>query len=150
MAVGNDTVKTNLVEVGSLKLQHLVDTSTVDGVSGLTDLLVVTLATKAGSNQPLAVLVKKVECGPVATCRDLDQLGKAVSDLCLRESLQEREVQECVHGSVVSTQPVLVVAVVNGNLDTDTGVDEANDSGGDTDVVGVPAVRSTSKSKMTS
>lgn len=146
MAVGDDTVQTDLVKVGGLQLQHLVDASTVNGVCGLANLLVVAFATEASSDQPLAVLVKKIECGLVSTCRDLDQLGKAVSDLCLGEGLQEREIQEGVHGSVVSTQPVLVVAVVDGDLDTDTGVDETNDSGGDTDVVGVPAVRSTSKS----
>jgi hypothetical protein len=140
VAVGDNTVKTNLVEVGGLKLQHLVNTSTVDGVSSLADLLVVALTTKARSNQLLAVLVKKIECGLVSTCRDLDQLGKAVSDLCLGQSLQEREVQEGVNGGVVGTKPVLVVAVVNGNLDTDTGVDETNDCGRDTDEVGVPAV----------
>jgi hypothetical protein len=147
MAVGDDTVKTDLVKVGCLQLQHLVDASTVDGVSSLADLLVVAFATEASSDQLLAVLVKKIECGLVSTCRDLDQFGKAVSDLCLGECPQEREVQEGVHGSVVSTQPVLVVAVVNGDLDTDTGVDETNDSCGDTNVVGTPAVRSTSKSE---
>ena len=140
MAVGNDTVKTNLVEVRGLELQHLVNTSTVDGVSGLADLLVISLTTKAGSDQLLAVLVKKVECGLVGTCRDLDQLSKAVSDLCLGEGLQERKVQECVNGGVVCTQPVLVVAVVNSNLDTDTGIDEANDCSGNTDEVCASAV----------
>ena len=147
MAVGDDTVKTDLVKIGCLQLQHLVNASTVDGVSSLANLLVVAFATEASSDKLLAVLVKEIECGLVSTCRDLDQLGKAVSDLCLREGLQEREVQEGVHGSVVSTQPVLVIAVVNGDLDTNTGVDKTNDSRGDTDVVGVPAVRSTSESE---
>jgi hypothetical protein len=44
---------------------------------------------------------------------------------------------------MISTQPVLVIAVVNGNLDTDTGIDEANDCGGNTDEVGVSSVCST-------
>ena len=52
-----------------------------------------------------------------------------------------------MHGSVVSTQSVLIVAVVDGNLNTNTGIDEANDSGGNTDVVGAPAVRGTGKSR---
>ena len=55
-----------------------------------------------------------------------------------------------MHWCVVGTKPVLVVAVVDGNLDADTGVDEANDCGGDTDVVGRPSVGRTSKSKMSS
>lgn len=147
MAVSDDTIKTNLVKVRCLKLQHLVDTSTVDGVSSLTNFLVVALTAEAGSDQLLTVLVKKIKCGLVSTCRDLDQLSKAISDLCLRQGLQEREVQEGVHGSVVSTQPVLVVAVVNGNLDTDTGVDETNDCGRNTNVVGVSAVCGTCKSR---
>mgnify|MGYP004502194113 CR=1 FL=1 len=47
---------------------------------------------------------------------------------------------------MVSAQSVLVVAVVNGNLDTDTGVDETNDSCRNTDIVGVPAVGGTCES----
>lgn len=38
MAVCNDTVETNLVQVWCLELQHLVDSSTVDGVGSLADL----------------------------------------------------------------------------------------------------------------
>ena len=146
VAVGDDTVKTDLVKVRCLELQHLMNTSTVDGVSSLANLLVIALTAEAGSDQLLAVLVKKIECGPVSTCRDLDQLGKAVSDLCLGQGLQERKVQEGVDGSVVSTQPVLVIAVVNSNLDTDTSIDETNDSGRNTDEVCVPAVRGTRES----
>src|SRR5690242_8312079 len=68
VAIGNDTIKTDFVKVGRLQLQHLVDASTVDGVSRFTDLLVVTLATEASSNKLLAVLIKKIECGLVSTC----------------------------------------------------------------------------------
>jgi hypothetical protein len=92
VAIGDDTVQPNFMEVGCLKLQHLVNTSTVDGVSGLANFLVIALTTKAGSDQLLAVLVKKIERGPVCARRDLDQLGKAVSDLCLGKCLQEREI----------------------------------------------------------
>ena len=146
VTVGNDTIKTNLVEVGCLELQHLVDTCTVNGISSLANFLVITLTAEAGSDQLLAVLVKKIERGLVSTCRDLDQLGKAVSNLRFGQGLQERKVQESVDGSVISTQPVLVVAVVDSNLDTDTGVDEANDGGGNTDEICVPAVRGTRES----
>lgn len=48
---------------------------------------------------------------------------------------------------MVSTQPVLVVTVVNSNLDRDTGINEANYCSGDTDEVGVPAVCGARKSK---
>lgn len=58
MAVGNDTVKTDLVQVGCLKLQHLVDASAVDLIRGLEHLLIITLTTEASCNQPLTVLVQ--------------------------------------------------------------------------------------------
>jgi hypothetical protein len=51
---------------------------------------------------------------------------------------------------VVRSETVLVVAIVNGDLDTDTGVDQANDGGRDTDEVGIPSVGSASKSRITS
>jgi hypothetical protein len=67
VAVGDDTVKTDLVKVGCLKLQHLVDTSPVYLICSLANLLIVALTTKAGSNQLLAVLVQQVECWLVST-----------------------------------------------------------------------------------
>lgn len=51
-----------------------------------------------------------------------------------------------MHRGVVGTQSVLVVAIVDGNLDTDTGVDQANDCRRDTDEVGVSPVSGTCKS----
>lgn len=39
VAVGNDSVKTDFVQVGGLELQHLVDTGPVDRVGGIGDLL---------------------------------------------------------------------------------------------------------------
>lgn len=50
VAVGNDTVETDLVEVGRLELQHLVDTSTVDLIRCLENLLVVALTTEPRSD----------------------------------------------------------------------------------------------------
>lgn len=41
---------------------------------------------------------------------------------------------------MVGAEAVLVAAVVDGDLDGDGGVDEADDGGGDADVVGVAAV----------
>lgn len=48
---------------------------------------------------------------------------------------------------MVSTQPVLIVAVVDGNLDTNTGIDKTDDGCGNADVVCAPAVCGTSKSR---
>lgn len=55
-----------------------------------------------------------------------------------------------MHWCVVGTESVFVVAVVDGNLDADTGINEANDSSGNTDVVGRPSVGRTSKSRISS
>lgn len=74
--------------------------------------------------------------------RDLDNFREAVSDLALRESAQEVEVEESVYGGVVGTESVLKLAVVDADLDGDGGVDESNEGGADTNPVGVSAIRS--------
>lgn len=146
VTVGNDSVKTNLVEVGGLELQHLVDTAAVDLVSSLANLLGGTLtATETGLNELLTVLVEQVKGGEVGTGGDLDQLCETVADLGIGKRAEEGEVEEGVHGSVVGTQTVLVVGVVDTNLDRDGSVDKTNNGGGNTDEVGVSAVRSTSE-----
>lgn len=87
MAVGNDTVKTNLVEVGRLQPQHLVDSLTVDLVGGIPDLLRGTIGTtEAGVDELLTVSVQEVEGIQMGTGRNLDELGKAVPDLGCRQS----------------------------------------------------------------
>lgn len=82
MAVGNDTVKTDLVKVRSLELQHPVNTSTVNPVGGLGNLLGGAVGTtEASLNELLAVLVEQVECLEVSAGGNLDQLCEAVADL---------------------------------------------------------------------
>lgn len=148
MAVSDDTVKTDFVKVGCLKLQHFVDAVTVDLVTCISDFLrSAVLATETGSNDLLGVLLEKLESFKVSTCGDLDQLCESVSDLGFRQSLEEGEVEEGLHGSVVGTQTVLVLAVVDGDLDGDGGIDETDDGGRDTDEVGVAAVGGTSETK---
>ena len=64
MAVGNDSVKSNLVEVRGLKLQHLVNASAVDLVCGITDFLRCAICTtEAAVDELLTILVKEVESG---------------------------------------------------------------------------------------
>ena len=82
----------------------------------------------------------------MSTAGNLDQLSEAIPDLGLRESPQKGEIEECVHGSVVGSESVFVVAIVDGDLDADTCVDQADDGSGNTDIVGVPSVGGTSKS----
>ncbi|KAI6766053.1 hypothetical protein HG530_007123 [Fusarium avenaceum] len=120
VAIGNDTVKHDLVEVRSLKLEHLMDTSTANLVSNLLDLRrSIVRSTKASVNELLAVLLEKVVSVLVGTGGDLDQLCESISDLCHWETAEECEVKECVRGSVVGSETVLVVAVVNGDFDGD-------------------------------
>lgn len=76
---------------------------------------------------------------------NLNELCKAVSDLCFGERSEEGEVEESVHWCVVGTQSVLVVPVVDRNLDGDRGVNESDHSCGNADVVRVAAVCCTSK-----
>lgn len=54
-----------------------------------------------------------------------------------------------MHGSVVSSEAVLVVSIVDGNLDRHGCVNQTDDGGGHSNEVGVPAIRGTSEpSKM--
>lgn len=144
MTVGNDTVKTDLVKVWSLELQHLKDTSAVDLIGSVVDLLLGAIGTtEASADELLAVLVKQVEGWEMSTSGDLDQLCESVPDLSLWQSAEKAEVEESVHWGVVSSEAVLVVAVVDGDLDGDGCINETNDGGWNTDVVGVAAVSST-------
>lgn len=124
-----------------------MDASSVDLIRSLSDFCGGAIcSTETGGDELLAILVEQVECGQVGARRDLDELSKSVSDLCLRKCSEEGEVEECLHGSMVSSQTVLVVAVVDGNLDRDRCINQTNDSGRDSDVVGVASVGSTGKS----
>lgn len=76
---------------------------------------------------------------------NLDQLCKTISDLCCGKSAEEGEIQEGVDWCVVSTESVLVVAVVDGYLDGNRCIDQTDDCGWDTNEVGVTAVCSTCK-----
>lgn len=147
MAVCNNSVKTNLVQVRCLKLQHLVNASSVNLVCCLSDLLGRAISTAEASRYKLlSELVEQVEGVEVSAGRDLDELCETVADLSLWKSTHETKVQESVHGCVVGTETVLVVAIVDGNLDRDRSIDQTNNGGWDTDVVGVASVRSTSES----
>ena len=147
MAVCDNAVETDLVKVRGLELEHLVDTSPVNPVGSILDLLLSTIGvTESGVNELLGVLVEKIECGQVSTAGDLDQLCETVSDLRSGKSTEETEVKEGVDGGVVCTETVLVVGVVDADLDGDGGVDQANDGCGNADEVGVAAVGSACKS----
>lgn len=59
VSVGNDSIQTNLMQVGGLQLQHLVDARTADLIRRLLHLLTcVICATKSGLDQLLTILVQ--------------------------------------------------------------------------------------------
>jgi hypothetical protein len=58
---------------------------------------------------------------------NLDDLGETVPDLSDGESLEEVEVEEGVHGSVVGTESVLELLVVDSDLDRNGGIDETDE-----------------------
>ena len=148
VAVCNNTVETDLMKVRGLELKHLVDTSPVDLVGSILDLLLSTIGVaESGVNELLGVLVKKIACGQVSTAGDLDQLCETVPDLRSGKSTEEAEVKEGVDGSVICTKTVLVVGVVDADLDGDGSVNQANDGCGNADKVGVAAVGSACKSE---
>lgn len=59
MAVSNDSIQANLVQVWRFKLQHFVDAFLVDPVGGLADFRGCAIRTsKAGFNELLTVFVE--------------------------------------------------------------------------------------------
>lgn len=151
MSVCDDSVETNLMQIRRFQLQHLIDTRTVDFVGGLLDFSGLVIdAAKGSLDQFLAVLVEQIKSSKMSATRDLDQLSESVPNLGLRKGLQETEVEEGVHGRMVGTQSVLIVAIVDSNLDTDAGIDQTNHSRGNTDEVRVPSICSTCKTRITS
>ncbi len=84
VAIGNDAVQSNLVEIWSFELQHLANALLVDLVRSITNFL----SSAIGPSEPsldelFAIFIEQVESVKVRAGRDLDQLGKTVSDLCL-------------------------------------------------------------------
>ena len=118
MTVCNDSIQPDLVEIRGLQLQHLVYAFLVDLVRRCSDFFRCAIrAAKSRVDELLAVFVQEVEGSQVRACRDLDQLCKAISDLCGGEGAKEGEIKESMYGCVVSTEAVFVVAVIDSNLD---------------------------------
>jgi len=65
--------------------------------------------------------------------------------LSLGQGLEEVEVKEGVHWSVISTKTIFIVAMVYGDFDTEASVDETNDSCRNADIVCVSSICSTCK-----
>jgi len=87
------------------------------------------------------MFIKQVQRLLVRAGRDLDEFRESVADLSSRECSQERKVQEGMHGGMVGSQAVLVLAIIDGHFDGHGRINESNDSSRDTDVVCVSAIR---------
>lgn len=77
--------------------------------------------------------------------RDFDQLGESIANLSNRESAQEGEVKERVHGCMIGSQPILVSAIVDSYFDRDRCVNKTNYSRWNANEVRVATVGSTGK-----
>jgi hypothetical protein len=139
----DDTVKTKLVQVGRLELEHGVDTTSCDFKAGSANGIASLLVAETGLNELLAVLDEQLPNGLVTDRGNLDQLSETVANLSNWQCLEEREVKECVERSMVGAETVLELFVVDADLDTDASVDQADKSGGDTNEVARASVRST-------
>lgn len=92
MTEGDDSVETQLVQVGGLELEHDVDTPLLDFLGGAQEVLGSLLVAVGILDEVLAVLDEQVPDSLVGTGGDLDQFSGTVADLSDRQSLQEREV----------------------------------------------------------
>lgn len=118
VTVCDDTIEHDLVQVWSLKLQHLVDRFAIDLIRGLYQLSRGAVCpSKSLPNELLAVFVQEIEGIKVGAGGDLDQLGETVSYLRDRQGTEEGEIEEGVDGSVIGTQAILVIAIVDRDLD---------------------------------
>ena len=118
VAICDDSIKSNLMEVWGFKLQHLMYALLVNLIRRGTNFLWCAIcAAKSRVDELFTVFVKEVEGIEVRACRDLDQLGKAISDLGGGEGAEEGEIQEGVYRCMVSTKAVLIVAIIDGDLD---------------------------------
>lgn len=167
VSISNYAVETDLVKVGTLEFEHLVNAFAIDlhmhhiirslmwskakdfsevthVIGSLSQFIRRAISPgKLGLNKILAVFVQKVEHLWMRARRDFDELREAVAHLSRGQCPQEREIQERVDGCVISAQPVLVVAVIDGYFDAHTGVNEPDDRGWHPDEVGVTAISCT-------
>ena len=146
MTICNDSIQPDLVEVRSLKLQHFVYALLIDFVRRGTEFFGSAIrATKPRVDELLAVLIQEVERIEVGARRNFDQLCKAISDLCSRQGAKEGEIEKGVHGCMISTEAILVIAIVDSNLNRHRCVYQTNDGGRNSDEIGVPSISGTSE-----
>ena len=146
VTIRNDSVQPDFVKIRGLKLQHFVYTLFVNLVRRGTNFFgSVIRATKTRVDELFAVLIQEIERIEVRARGNFDQFCKAISDLCSGQGAKEGEIEKGVHRCMVSTEAVLVIAIVDSNLNRHRCVYQTNDGGRDSDEIGVPAVSGTSE-----
>ena len=150
MSVCDDSVKTDLMEIGCLELQHFVDGISIDAIRDLLQSGIGTFSTTEGlADQGFAIGVKKVEGREMSADRDLDQLREAIANLRDWQSPQEGEVKEGLCWSMIGTKTILVLRVIDGCLDAHGSINQTDECSRNADEWCVPAVNSAGKSGMT-
>ena len=97
MAVGNDSVEHDLVEVRCFESQHLKDGIIANLIRNLLEFrIAIWRAAKSCGNEIFTVSIQKIKCWQVSTRTDLDDLCKAIADLSDGQSTKKSEVKECV------------------------------------------------------
>lgn len=82
MAIGDDSIKHNLMQIRRLQQQHLINPRPTNLIRDLLNLRIRLIRPSKGRpDQLLAVPVQQVVRLLVGARRDLDELGEAVADL---------------------------------------------------------------------
>ncbi len=146
VAVCDNSVQANLMQIWRLKFQHFMDALLVNLVRSIKDFNRSTIsASEARFNELLAICIEEIECVQMRACRDLNELRKAVPNLRCWERAKKGEVKERMHRSMVRSQAVFVVAVVDCNFDRHRGVNQTDDGRRNPNEVGVSAICSASE-----
>lgn len=142
VAISNYSIQTNFVEIWGLQLEHFVNSVPVDSVCSISNFFCGAIAaSESGCDELFAIFVKELKCRKVGTGRNLDELGKAIADLCIGKGPKERKIQECLHRCVVGTEPVFIVAIIHSYFDRYGCINQSNDRCWDSNIIGVPAIR---------
>jgi hypothetical protein len=129
------------MKVWRLQLEHLMNAVAANAIRSLLQLLgSIISSSKCSVDETLTMLDQQVVSLNVSARRNLDQLGKTIANLRNRQSSQKRKVKERVNWAMISTEAVLVVAVVDGDFDRYGCINQTDDGCGNTNVVGVATV----------
>lgn len=111
-----------------------MNTVSIDDISSFPDFCRCSIyPSEACCDKFFAVFVQQIEGVQMSTGGYLNQLCKSIPDLGFWQSAQKGEVEEGVDWCMVSSQSILVVAIVDSNFDGDGGVDQTNHSRRDSD-----------------